>query len=92
MKLIELEEFVRETIASIKAGVGGNGHMNGPIEFNEVNVVRRAMGGDAKLLVVSGEGNFEKESVQKISFDVDPDEPNNEGPSHISPWIPEVDS
>ncbi|MFQ5862113.1 MAG: hypothetical protein ACE5IC_03225 [Candidatus Brocadiales bacterium] len=88
---MELEEFVREAITRIKAGVGGNGHINGTIKFEVFVIKTEKMGGNVKIFVASGGGNVEKESVQKISSEVDPNEPNHERESNITPWIPEVE-
>ena len=69
--LIELEEFVHETIRQIEAGAGGR-YIKDTIGF-EVSVAQtKRVDGNLKIYIASGEMTTSAERIQKVKFEIVP--------------------
>lgn len=74
---IELQEFVRQAIREIEAGIEiGKRSLDGTINF-DVSVTRtQKIAGNVKVYVLGSEGENQKENLARISFKVRPSYPS----------------
>lgn len=78
LEQIELQEFIKTTIAEIEAGIEiGKRFLKDYIEF-EISISKtEKLGGNVKVYVASGGKEINKESIAKIKFQVYPHYPSN---------------
>jgi hypothetical protein len=69
----ELSEFIRRTIEGVKGGVQGTGYgLPGNLHFDLSVTHIQGRDGKSKIFVASGGGKYEKETVSKLKFDLNP--------------------
>lgn len=67
----DLKDIVRSTIESIKEGLKGKEcGVVGPIEFELAVIKAKEEKGGIKFIIADASGNYSKESISKIKFQV----------------------
>lgn len=67
----DLKDFIRNTLNSIKEGVGDN-RISGDIEFELAVVKTIDAKGGFKIFVADAEGKYSKEKISVVKFKVNP--------------------
>lgn len=68
----DVEDFIRNTINSIKKGVGEDNRISGDIKFELAIVKTQKVEGKFKIFVVDAEGRYSKEKITVVTFKVNP--------------------
>ena len=75
----ELTTFVKNTLESIKQGIGEIGDLETAVTFDLAVVRIKEAGGKLRLFVVEAGGKYQKEEISRVKFGV---RVRSEGPSH----------
>lgn len=68
----ELTEFIKDTLQSIKDGIGGVSGLalNPPVVFDLAVVKTKEAGGRLRIFVVEAGGKYKKEEISRVRFEV----------------------